>query len=128
MPDKPGALAQHRCLLFGLADYQDTWRVRNKRGRDTEIAITGDIVMSSALALRQAARDGLGPALLADWMTDGDRKSGRLVDLLPTHRVTATMFDTAAWLLYPSRRYLPNKVRVTIDFLRARLGWVVSRN
>jgi hypothetical protein len=29
------------------------------------------------------------------------------------HRRIAT-FDTGAWLVYPSRAYLPNKVRVTI--------------
>ncbi|MEY2883943.1 MAG: hypothetical protein RL490_1667, partial [Pseudomonadota bacterium] len=29
---------------------------------------------------------------------------------------------SGAWLLYPSRSWLPAKVRVTIDFLRERLS------
>ena len=85
------------------------------------VPVTGDLVISGALALRQAARDGHGPALLADWLIAPDLSSGRLVDLFPHHRVTATSFDTAAWLLYPSRAFLPAKVRATIDFLCAHL-------
>ena len=38
------------------------------------------------------------------------------------YAATATDFETAAWLLYPSRNYLPCKVRVTIDFLRKAFG------
>lgn len=60
--------------------------------------------------------------LLADWHLDDDIAQGRLVDLFPHHEVTATTFDTAAWLLYPSRNYLPHKVRATIEFLRKHLG------
>ena len=82
----------------------------------------GHLVLSTALALRSAALDGLGPVLLADWHLDDDIAQGRLVDLFPHHEVTATTFDTAAWLLYPSRNYLPHKVRATIEFLRKHLG------
>ena len=80
------------------------------------------IVIGNALALRQAAVDGLGPVLLADWLVEGEIRAGRLIDLFPDHDCTATEFDTAAWALYPSRAYLPRKVRVTIDFLRDRIG------
>ena len=57
----------------------------------------------------------------ADWHLHDDLAAGRLVDLFPQHEVTATTFDTAAWLLYPSRSYLPHKVRATIEFLRKHL-------
>lgn len=38
--------------------------------------------------------------------------------LLPDYEVTATDFDTAAWLIYPSRAYVPLKVRAFIDALK----------
>ncbi|MEX2126035.1 MAG: hypothetical protein WD795_19245 [Woeseia sp.] len=41
------------------------------------------------------------------------------VNLFPDHECTATDFDTAAWLVYPSRDYIPLKLRVFFDFLRA---------
>lgn len=71
------------------------------------------------MALR--ARDGLGPALLADWLIGSDLARGDLVDVFPAYDCTATEFDTAAWVLYPSRSFLPRKVRVAIDFLREKL-------
>ncbi|MDN3721119.1 LysR substrate-binding domain-containing protein [Roseibium salinum] len=60
----------------------------------------------------------MGPALLADWLIAKDLEDGRLVDLFPDFDCAAADFDTAAWILYPSRAYLPQKVRVMIDFLK----------
>ena len=117
---RPEALSSHACLRMTLPDYRTEWRFR-RDGQETVVGVSGSVLISSALALREAARQGLGPALLADWMTDADLAQGRLLDLFPNHDVTATRFDTAAWLLYPSRTYLPTKVRAVIDFLRARL-------
>ncbi|WP_299745593.1 LysR family transcriptional regulator [uncultured Tateyamaria sp.] len=119
-PRKPEALTDHACLRMTLPDYRTEWRFR-KNQTEKIVGVTGPILISNALALRAAARNGLGPALLANWMTETDLAQGTLVDLFPDHDVTATTFDTGAWLLYPSRTYLPTKVRAVIDFLRARL-------
>lgn len=119
-PQTPAALANHACLRMTLPDYRTEWRFRQGQA-EMVVGVTGPILISNALVLRAAARNGLGPALLADWMTDADLANGALVDLFPDHDVTATSFDTGAWLLYPSRTYLPTKVRAVIDFLRARL-------
>jgi DNA-binding transcriptional LysR family regulator len=59
----------------------------------------------------------LGDLVVEDYLARGD-----LVDLFPRYEVTATEFETAAWLLYPSRRFLPAKTRLVIDFLREKLG------
>lgn len=46
-------------------------------------------------------------------------RDGRLVDLFPDYTVEAAGFDApAVWLLYPSRAYLPLKVRVFVEFLQ----------
>ena len=47
-----------------------------------------------------------------------DIADGRLVNLVPDYECTATEFDTGAWALYPSRSFLPRKVRAMIGFLR----------
>ncbi len=120
MPGAPEALEAVDCLRMTLPDYRTEWRFR-KAGEEVSVPVSGPILISNALALRAAVRAGLGPALLADWMTDGDIGRGNLVELFPDHAVTATAFDTGAWLLYPSRAYLPAKVRAVIDFVRARL-------
>lgn len=114
----PRDLRHHRCLLFTLPEFRSRWLFRAANARVQEVPVDGDVVISSALALRDCALAGMGPTLLADWLIDDDIAQGRLLDVFPAHRVAATSFDTAAWLLYPSRAFLPNKVRVSIDFFR----------
>lgn len=120
--DRPEALSNHAALRFMLPGYRDQWLFRDAQGAITTVPVHGPLLMSNALALRDAALAGLGPALLADWTVARDLAEGRLIDCFPNTQVTATDFDTAAWGLYPSRNFLPNKVRVTIDFLREKLG------
>lgn len=117
----PADLAGHRVLRFPFADYRDRWLFRDRAGALIEQPIDGDLVLAPALALLEAARGGLGPALLPDWLVDDDLAGGRLVHCLTEWQATATDFDTAAWLVYPSRAYLPAKTRAMIDFLRAEL-------
>lgn len=118
----PADLAAHRCLLLNLPDYRSRWLFRDFRGAISEVPVDGDVMISSPLVLLTCAVDGMGPTLLADWMVKDDLASGALVELFPDYAATATDFETAAWLLYPSRNYLPRKVRVTIDFLRKAFG------
>lgn len=118
----PEDLSKHQCLLFTLPEFRSRWLFRDQAGIEKAVAIDGEVVISNALALRTCALSGMGPALLANWLIDEDIAQGRLIDPFPHYAVTATDFDTAAWLLYPSRAYLPNKVRVMIDFLKRKLS------
>lgn len=115
----PADLACHDCLLLPLRGYRSQWLFRDRAGRVETVPVRGGVVLSPAVALRDAAIAGMGPALLADWLVDEDVAAGRLVRLFPEHDVTATTFDTAAWLVYPSRRHVPAKVRAAIEVLRA---------
>lgn len=120
-PAQPAALAKLSCLRFTLPDFLDRWRFRAPDGEPFEVAVSGRLLVSNALALREAARDRLGALLLADWMIEPDLAAGQLVDLFPDHDCAAASFDTGGWALYPSKAWPPRKVRVMIDFLRARL-------
>lgn len=118
----PADIARHACLLFPYRSFRSTWLFRDKKGTVLEIPIHGEVTLSSAQALRDAALLGSGPALLPEWLVADAIARGALVNVFPAHEVTATTFDTAAWLVYPSRTYLPNKVRVMIDFLKATMS------
>ncbi|MEM1047010.1 MAG: LysR family transcriptional regulator [Pseudomonadota bacterium] len=119
----PTDLESVRCLLFTLPGYRSEWRLRGASGTEIRVPVAGDVLVSSALSLRSAVLQGLGPALIADWLVGDDLATGRLIDLFPDHAATATDFETAAWALYPSRAYLPIKTRVAIDFLRDKVAW-----
>jgi DNA-binding transcriptional LysR family regulator len=121
-PSTPSDLARHDCLRFPMPGFRTRWTFRDAAGSENAVDVKGWLVASSALALRQAALDGLGPVLLGHWLVDQDVSSGRMIDLFPDHEVTASSFDSAAWLLYPSRAYLPRRVRAVADFLKSRIG------
>lgn len=121
-PRQPGDLERMPAVVFPLPGFRSRWLFRSRGGKTTEIHVQGRVQTSSSIALRDLARRGVGAALLGDWLIEDDLARGDLVDLFPHYEVTATQFETAAWLLYPSRRFLPAKTRVVIDFLRERLG------
>ncbi|MCU0761310.1 MAG: LysR family transcriptional regulator [Steroidobacteraceae bacterium] len=120
--ERPADLQAHRCLRFTLGAYRTRWLFRDAQGAIETVPVDGDLTLSPAGALREAALLGLGPALLPDWLIDEDLAGGRLRQLFPGWAATATTFDTAAWAVYPSRAFLPQKVRVAIDFLRESLA------
>ncbi|MCU0881148.1 MAG: LysR family transcriptional regulator [Hyphomonadaceae bacterium] len=119
---RPDDLAAHRCLRLSLRNFRTRWLFADKTGAETSVSIDGDFVFSTPLAIRQAALAGLGPAMLVDWQVRTDLASGRLIDVFPDWEATATTFDSGAWAVYPSRAWLPAKVRAAIDFFRAELA------
>lgn len=120
-PRHPQELALHECLRFPLAGFRSRWIFKDPQGGIDEVAVQGRTMISSAIALRDCAIAHMGVALLPDWLIQPDLGSGRLVNVFPDYAVTATHFDTAAWFVYPSRRYIPIKVKLFIDFLKQRL-------
>jgi DNA-binding transcriptional LysR family regulator len=123
-PQEPAELADRDCLRFALPGFRSEWEFRERgivNAKVQKVAVGGWLVASSALSLHQAALDGLGPVLLADWLLGPDMAAGRLVDLFPRYEATATDFDAAIWLLFASRDHLPRRVRVVVDFLRDEL-------
>ncbi len=121
-PGTPADLAAHGTLRFALPGFRDRWLFRDAAGAIAEVPVGGWLVISNALSLRLACLQGLGPALLADWLVRRDIAAGALTDLFPEFDVTATRFDAGVWALYPSRSYLPQRVRAMLDFLRGHLA------
>jgi DNA-binding transcriptional LysR family regulator len=121
-PLSPEQLSEHACLQFLHPDCRSLWQFR--RGNETvlSVPVDGAVVISSALALRECALLDMGPALLPDWLVAQALADGRLLDLFPEYDCASSSFNTHAWLLYPSRAYLPAKVRVMIDFLKEHLA------
>lgn len=117
-PQQPSEVEDHNCLLFPLAGFRSRWIFRDKQGELSKTPVRGRTIISSAIALQQCAVAGMGLALLPHWLIDDDLQAGTLVNVFPDYDVTATDFSTAAWLVYPSRAYIPLKVRVFIDFLK----------
>ncbi|WP_430458951.1 LysR family transcriptional regulator [Shimia sagamensis] len=115
-------LCDHDCLRYALPGISNVWRFRGTGTTSLDVNVTGRHKFSNALALLEAARQGLGVALLADWLVTQDLADGRLIELCMDHIGTMTEFETAAYLLFPNRSYLPEKTRVMIEFLKESFG------
>lgn len=118
-PETPAALAQHRCLLLDLPGFsRNTWTFIDAEDQKTEVVVTAVLRSSNALVLKQCGLAGMGVMVQARWMVGSELRTEELIDLFPAYTVTAALDDAAAWLVYPSRSYVPQKVKVFVDFLR----------
>ena len=122
-PTRPVDLQATKCLCFALFGFRDQWQFsKAKGGESVKVAVRPRLVGTNALLLRDAALEGMGPALLADWMIGEDVGAGLLVDLFPDYVVSTAGAPSAAWAVYPSRNHVPAKVKVFVDFLRISLS------
>ncbi|MDX8349112.1 LysR family transcriptional regulator [Cognatiyoonia sp. IB215446] len=118
-PAHPADLKDHDAIHFALPRFGSAWRFRVTPGsRPIEVQPRPALAISNALAIRRAALEGLGVALLADWTVSDDLERGRLVDLFPEHEGSATDFYTAVWTVYASRHYMPARLRAFLDYVR----------
>ncbi|HEU5294885.1 MAG TPA: LysR family transcriptional regulator [Burkholderiaceae bacterium] len=115
----PRDLERCDCLSFSLPGFRDRWTFgRSEDGPMTVVTVKPRLLVTNGLALRECTLGGMGATPLPDWLIDDDLAAGRLVDLFPRHHVAFADTPTAIWLVYPSRSYVPAKVRVFIDFMR----------
>ncbi|MEZ4401570.1 MAG: LysR family transcriptional regulator [Kofleriaceae bacterium] len=116
-PRTPADLARHACLRYPVAGHGPRWRFRTDLGQVSDVPIRGPVTVANGVALRQCAVAGMGIVVLPRWTVADELRRGALVELFADHQVTPSEFDLAAWLLYPSRSYLPLKVRRFSEFL-----------
>lgn len=121
-PRRPADLAAHDVLRFAQRPYRGVWTFRDAKGSAETVSVKGWLSVTTASALRRAALDGLGPAMLADLLVWNDVAQGRLVELFPQYEGGAGETPTSVWLLYASRTFVPRRVRAVAAFLRERLG------
>jgi DNA-binding transcriptional LysR family regulator len=122
-PKTPEELVNHDCLLLTLPGFADQWKFRKKtskkRSDEISVDVRGRLHTSNAVALKACALADMGLILQARWITGHELREGTLIDVFPNYEVTAATFDSPnAWLIYPSKTYLPLKVSVFVDFLQ----------
>ncbi|MDM0017437.1 LysR family transcriptional regulator [Variovorax saccharolyticus] len=94
-----------------------SWTLRNRAGEEGAVETRPRLVFSDPEAMRDAAVMGLGVALLPMAFALPALESGALVRLLPGWYADNGPIS----LHYPSKKLLPAKTRVFVDFLVERL-------
>lgn len=111
-PRTPAELRQHNCL-FNRHQFESNYWTFGPSSDPVRVPVNGSLSANNNVLLIDAARAGLGVVMQPQVLVAEDVESGRLVELLPDWEKASTTL----YALYPERRFLPQKVRVFIDFL-----------
>lgn len=111
-PQHPRDLEKHACLSFSLSGHTDEWEFSKGPERE-RVTVSGRYRATSSLAVRDAARAGCGLCLMPRIYIKKDLEEGALQAVLGDW----TSMQYSVYAVYPTRRYLPAKVRVFLDFI-----------
>jgi len=117
IPHMPQELIHHNCILYTYNTVVNEWGFI-KNGEEETVRISGNYQVNNSEALRESLVQGLGIGRLPTFIAGSDIKTGRLVPVLNDY----IMPHKAIYAVFPEKQYLPEKVRVFIDFLVETLG------
>jgi DNA-binding transcriptional LysR family regulator len=111
-PEQPSDLQQHDCIVYHRWGRDDVWWFTS-REEAVSVSVRGRFRANNSDAVRRAALNGHGIALLSHLLVAEDISACRLRVLMPA-------FPPARFpltVVYPSRRNLPPRVRAVIEYL-----------
>jgi DNA-binding transcriptional LysR family regulator len=104
----PDELPDHQCIVYR----NNVWTFTSAESEHT-VAVDGRVRTNNAEAVRHAAIHGLGIALLPRMLIEDDLREERLESILPDFQTPRMPLS----IVYPSRRNLPARTRVVLEFL-----------
>lgn len=114
-PQTPDDLTDHDCLVHALKSPTNFWTFTGPVGKKS-VRVSGSMRANFGEPLRHAALLGHGISMHPNYMVTQDIKANRLRVVLPAYQPNG--LDIYA--MYPSRRNLPGRVRLFLEFLRER--------
>lgn len=112
MPRTLEDLAQHKLLIYSHANNPHELPLC-KDGQTRIVKVRSLMQSNDGQIIRAAALDGLGILVQPNYIVYDDVVAGRLVPVLSDWELPRLTINLA----YPTRKHLPAKVRVFIDFL-----------
>jgi DNA-binding transcriptional LysR family regulator len=122
-PETPDDLKNHQCLAINFKTANELWRsVASSWQFDTavgpvDIPVSSKFQTNSGETVLEAGICGLGIVVLPLWQVFEHIKAGRLVRLFDSEGLKFNSLEYNTFLVYPSNRYLPPKVRAFSDYL-----------
>lgn len=116
-PARPQDLALHECLRFAYQPGPQRWSFL-RDGQAQAVEVNGRLAANNADMLREAALDGFGIALLAQWLVEEDVRAGRLQRLFGDYAIDPQEHSVGIYAAYlPNRRH-SRKVHAFVEFLQ----------
>jgi DNA-binding transcriptional LysR family regulator len=113
-PREPAELGKHVCVLLNAFNNEGEWELVNHRGR-VRVGVVGAVASRDFRSLSFFVNRGHGIGLMPSTYCDSEIKSGRLVRLLPKWSSP----EVSVHAVYPTRKFLPEKVHLFLQKLRA---------
>src|ERR1700688_1582855 len=111
-PRHPRELIAHRVISYSYLTTRDEWQFTGPNGAES-VRVRACMHTNNGDTCRLAALDAQGIVLQPDFLVGGDLRQGTLVELMPEYRA----LELGVYAVYPSRKYLPLKIRRLVDFL-----------
>ena len=122
-PLLPHDLRRHQCLVYANPNSGADW-LFSSIGVRQQVTVSGRLQSNNAEVIREACLAGMGIALMPLWLFQDELRSGQVRQVLQTFAAQGL----EVFVAYPSRRYLPPKVRVVCDALVEDLARVVAQD
>ncbi len=116
-PRTPRDLQQHDCLHYNIISEREEWSFGGAQGDET-VVIKAAFCCNNGEVLAEAAMQGLGITLLPEFIVEDALADGRLVRVLEGRERSPLVLS----VLYPSRRHVPVKTRLFIDYVIEKLA------
>lgn len=116
-PQTPQDLVRHNCLVYQHSSPMHIWEFRQNQA-EIRVPVQGNLVANNGDILNQAAVLGQGIVYQPEFIAHASLESGELVEILQDY----TASYISAYAMYPTRHFLPMKIRRLIEFLQQRLA------
>lgn len=119
LPSHPDDLKSLPCICLGENLADSRWRF-SKNNQQTTVQVAGSYLVNHSEMRRDAIEQGIGIGSLPDYIAEQGIKTGKLIALLEDWQLTGN-YQGYVCLQYVQSKYLPNKNRVFIDFMKQKL-------
>lgn len=113
IPQNPGELAKHNCLLMRFGSELDNVWPFVVDGKPMQVVVRGNRVVDDGTQVRRWCAEGHGLAFKSDWDVADDLTTGRLVSCLDDFEAP----PASVQIVYSPSANLPGRVRCLIDAL-----------
>jgi DNA-binding transcriptional LysR family regulator len=117
-PDTPEALSRHRCLCYSNLPEAQKWRLIDSAGKSSVVNVDARLLANNGDLLLASAAAGLGICLSPSFIAYRAIDEGRLQPILRDYHMPVA----TAYAVYPSRRFVPARVRALVAFLQQQFG------
>lgn len=114
LPATPDDLSGHDCVSLAHDELRDYWQL-NSDMEEIRAKPHNVLVSNNLKLLLDAIRSGMGIGLVYRRLVNSELRAGTLLRVLPDFHGDEMDY----FIVYPSRKYVPPKVRAMIGFLQA---------